>query len=67
MSPDDIVVIGDHGDASKATFVAYYATKGKITAVATLNADPVAVAAAELIRQNRMPTVAQVKKNNTVQ
>ncbi len=66
MAPDEVIIKGSLDDAEKMAFVAYYATKGKITAVATLGADPVAAAAAELIRKNEMPTVAMVKRQNDI-
>lgn len=49
------------GDLMKGEFVAYYTKKDRISAVATCGKDPVAVACAELMRSNVMPSVAEIQ------
>jgi len=49
------------GDLDKLNFVAYYCYEGVVKAVATMSRDPVAVAAGELMRMGRMPSVADLK------
>lgn len=49
------------GDLQKLTFVAYYCHKGSVKAVATMSRDPVAVAAGELMRMGKMPSVEDLK------
>ena len=63
MAPTEIVIKGSLDDLN---FVAYYIANGKVTAVATLGADPVAVAASELLRQGKMPSPASCKRNNDI-
>jgi hypothetical protein len=45
-------------------YLRYYVCGGRVTAVATMGADPVAVAASELLRQGKMPSVASVKRSS---
>lgn len=47
-------------------FVAYYIENGQINAVATLGRDPIAVAAGELMRLNKMPSVDEVRANPSI-
>eukprot|EP00161_Ancyromonas_sigmoides_P023159 TRINITY_DN71_c1_g1_i2.p2 TRINITY_DN71_c1_g1~~TRINITY_DN71_c1_g1_i2.p2 ORF type:complete len:550 (-),score=231.04 TRINITY_DN71_c1_g1_i2:41-1690(-) len=61
MAPTDIIIKGSLDDLE---FVAYYVCGGRVTAVATMGADPVAVAASELLRQGKMPSVASVKRSS---
>lgn len=49
------------GDLEKLKFVAYYCQQGEVKAVATMNRDPVAVAAGELMRMGIMPTAEDLK------
>lgn len=49
------------GDMEKLNFVAFYCYKGVVRAVATMARDPVAVAAGELMRLGRMPSVDDLK------
>jgi hypothetical protein len=42
-------------------FVCYFITGDHISAVCTVNADPIAVAAQELMRLEKMPTIAQLE------
>ena len=49
------------GDLNEGKFVAYYVKSGRVAAVATSNMDPVAVAAGELMRKNKMPSVAEIQ------
>jgi len=49
------------GDLDKGEFVAYYIKGDNIEAVATCNRDPIAVATAELMKLNHMPTGTEVK------
>jgi NADPH-dependent 2,4-dienoyl-CoA reductase/sulfur reductase-like enzyme/nitrite reductase/ring-hydroxylating ferredoxin subunit len=49
------------GDLLKGEFVAYYTLRDKITAVATVGRDPVAVACAELMKRNAMPSPSEIQ------
>jgi NADPH-dependent 2,4-dienoyl-CoA reductase/sulfur reductase-like enzyme/nitrite reductase/ring-hydroxylating ferredoxin subunit len=55
---DNVII---EGDLIKGEFVAYYTKKDRIAAVATVGKDPVAVACAELLRANLMPSVAEIQ------
>lgn len=57
---DNILLQGSLTPASAAAFTAYFVVHGVVAAVATLNRDPVAVAAQELMRLRAMPTPAEV-------
>jgi NADPH-dependent 2,4-dienoyl-CoA reductase/sulfur reductase-like enzyme len=58
---DQVIVDGDIG-ALKV--VAYYVQGEKILAVASIQRDPVVVAAAELMMANRMPSITDLKARN---
>lgn len=49
------------GDLIKGEFIAYYTKKDRISAVATVGKDPVAVACGELMRLNLMPSVTEIQ------
>jgi NADPH-dependent 2,4-dienoyl-CoA reductase/sulfur reductase-like enzyme/nitrite reductase/ring-hydroxylating ferredoxin subunit len=55
---DNVII---EGDLAKGEFVAYYTKGDRIAAVATVGRDPVAVACGELMRQNLMPSVAEIQ------
>lgn len=55
---DELLV---EGDMQKLNFVAFYCYQGAVRAVATMARDPVAVAAGELMRLGRMPSVEDLK------
>jgi len=58
---DDVIV---EGDLAKLNFVAYYCFQGAIRAVATMARDPIAVAAAELMRMDAMPSASALRKGD---
>lgn len=62
MAWDEVILQG-RADGTDPKFVAYFVAPGgaAISAVATLDRDPQAVAAQELFRLGRMPTPAQVR------
>jgi apoptosis-inducing factor 3 len=55
--PWDQVLI--EGDIEQGKFVAYYVKNNKISAIATANNDPVAIAAGELLRKGTMPSLTE--------
>lgn len=54
----DRVII--EGDAVGMEFISYYTENDEVTAVATVNRDPVSVACSELIRRGKMPKVSEL-------
>jgi len=56
---DEMLVDGNHEELN---FVAYYCHKGVVKAVATMGRDPTAVAAGELMRLGKMPSVDDLKE-----
>eukprot|EP01138_Halocafeteria_seosinensis_P005238 gb/GECG01005355.1/.p1 GENE.gb/GECG01005355.1/~~gb/GECG01005355.1/.p1 ORF type:complete len:605 (+),score=80.82 gb/GECG01005355.1/:1-1815(+) len=56
---DNVVMEGNPTPQDKR-FVAYYLKGDKVAGVATCTRDPVAVAAAELIRENKMPPASDI-------
>jgi len=60
LRTDNVVLHGDLSDVAKAAFTAYFVVHGAVAAVATLNRDPEAVAAMELIRLGAMPTPGEL-------
>ncbi len=60
---DDVVY---DGSVEEKKFIAYYGKAGKVVAVATMGRDPMASAAAELMRDNRLPSMAQLKANSSI-
>lgn len=56
-SYDDVIC---EGDLTKNKFVAYYTKGNKILAVASMNKDPICVAANELMKLNRMPSASEI-------
>ncbi|KAI8824417.1 uncharacterized protein EV422DRAFT_565110 [Fimicolochytrium jonesii] len=65
---DEVYVDGDltskKGD--ETSFVAYYANKGAVVAVASLNKDPVVSQFSELLRLKRVPTLAEIKGGKSI-
>ncbi len=57
-SYDDVIVDGDLGTLA---FTAYYVRGESVVAVATMNRDPVAAAAAELLGSRKLPTASQLR------
>ncbi|KAG6850699.1 hypothetical protein H0H93_009857 [Arthromyces matolae] len=55
---DDVYISGDPDDMK---FISYYAKNGKIVAVASMQNDPVASKASELLRLGLMPSLDEVK------
>jgi len=55
---DEIIV---DGNLQTLKFVIYYCFNGSVRAVATMGRDPIAVAAGELMRMNRMPLAEALK------
>lgn len=49
------------GNPEELKFAAYYAKKGKITAVCTMGVDPLMVHSASLMSTGRMPSLADIK------
>ncbi|KAI0749874.1 hypothetical protein C8Q80DRAFT_1313956 [Daedaleopsis nitida] len=55
---DDVII---DGSTEEMKFVAYYAKKDKIVAVASMQRDPVVVKASELLRLGLMPSASEIK------
>ncbi|KAI0067379.1 flavoprotein [Artomyces pyxidatus] len=55
---DDIYI---KGDPAEMKFIAYYITKGKVIAVASMQNDPVVSKASELLRLGLMPSADEIK------
>ncbi|XP_065843953.1 apoptosis-inducing factor 3-like [Oscarella lobularis] len=51
-----------HGDVEELKFAAFYARDGKVTAVASMNMDPVASRAAEILSQGRALTPEEMRQ-----
>ncbi|KAK0204677.1 hypothetical protein DFS33DRAFT_1321953 [Desarmillaria ectypa] len=60
---DEVTIVGDPGELK---FIAYYSKSGKITAVASMQNDPVASKALQLLRLGMMPTLAELKERGLV-
>ncbi|KAK0450062.1 flavoprotein [Armillaria borealis] len=56
---DEVTIVGDPGELK---FIAYYSKSGKIIAVASMQNDPVASKALQLLRLGMMPTLAELKE-----
>jgi apoptosis-inducing factor 3 len=61
LKTDDLIVHGSLDGLADGGFVAYYVTGDDVTAVATLNKDPQAVAAMELLRLGALPSPAELR------
>lgn len=55
---DDVYI---DGKPEELKFAAFYAKKGKVTAVCTMGVDPLMVQSAELMRTGKMPSLADIK------
>ena len=60
---DDYVV---QGNKEEAKFAAFYANKGEVVAVASMQMDPVMTKSAELMRRGKMPSFADIKNGANV-
>lgn len=63
LKTDNVII---HGDLSleKASFTAFFVVHGKVAAVSTLNRDPEAVAAMELIKLGAMPSPSELSASS---
>lgn len=55
---DDVYVDGNPGDLK---FAAYYAKKGKVTALATMGIDPLVMHSSVLMQEGKMPSLSDIK------
>lgn len=55
---EDVII---KGDPNEMKFVSYYVKQGKVVAVASMQSDPVAMKASELIRLDMMPSPDDVR------
>ncbi|KZT42177.1 hypothetical protein SISSUDRAFT_1041805 [Sistotremastrum suecicum HHB10207 ss-3] len=55
---DDVIV---DGNLDELKFAAYYAKKGKVIAVISIQKDPIVAQSAELLRLGLMPSVAEIR------
>ncbi|KAJ3327139.1 hypothetical protein HDU76_012323 [Blyttiomyces sp. JEL0837] len=62
---DDIVLQGSL-EVDSISFVAFYGRKGKVLAVASVNKDPLASYASELIRVDKMPSIDQLRAGKDI-
>ncbi|EIW72762.1 hypothetical protein TREMEDRAFT_67043 [Tremella mesenterica DSM 1558] len=55
-----------HGNPSELKFVTYQAKNGKITAVASMQSDPIVAKASELMRLDIMPSLSEIKAGKNI-